>query len=51
MTDAEMREDTIDQIYNNWHSRNADAAKAFLSNSGWPVARIERLQNDRSNKR
>lgn len=43
VSDSEMRDDTIDRVFANWRSRNADAADAFLSNAGWPAERIERI--------
>ena len=43
VTDEKMRESAIEHIFQSWRDRNPDAAKAFLSNAGWPEERAKRL--------
>ena len=45
VSDAQMRESTIDHVFANWRIRNPDEANAFLSNSGWPDERTTRLRD------
>ena len=45
VSEAGMREGTIDHVFANWHLRNPAQARAFLRQSGWPVERVARLQN------
>ncbi|MCH1505017.1 MAG: sigma-70 family RNA polymerase sigma factor [Verrucomicrobiales bacterium] len=44
VSDASMREGTIDHVFAGWHVRNATAANTFLQSSGWPKDRLTRLQ-------
>lgn len=44
VTDAPMRESTIDHVFSGWKSRDAAAAAEFLKASGWPEDRAARLR-------
>ena len=44
VSDATMREGTIDHVYKNWHLRDATAAATFLEMSEWPSERLGRLK-------
>jgi hypothetical protein len=44
VSDASVRENTIDHVYTNWNARDAAAASTFLGKSGWPAERLGRLQ-------
>ena len=45
VSDAEMREGTIDHVFANWHIRDAGAASKFLRECGWDAEQIRRLQD------
>jgi hypothetical protein len=45
VSDAAMRESTIEHVFASWRARNADEADAFLANAGWPAERVARLSN------
>ena len=43
VSDAPLREGTIDHVFRDWRARDAAAAQAFLDRSGWPTDRCQRL--------
>ncbi len=43
ISDAGMREPTIDHVFGEWHARDAAAAHNFLQKSTWPEERVARL--------
>lgn len=44
VSDAPMRESTIDHVFSGWKSTDAAAAADFLKASGWPEERAARLR-------
>lgn len=43
VTDAPLRESTLDHIWQTWHSRDATEAAQFLETATWPADRLSRL--------
>lgn len=43
ISDAALRESTIDHVFGGWRERDAGAAQSFLQKTSWPEERVARL--------